>query len=46
MDGFGWVWMGRVSFGMVGLCGLGGLGLVGIIWARWSGISWDGFGLG
>ena len=38
--------MGRVGFGMVGLCGLGGLGLVEIIWARWSGISWDGFGLG
>ena len=38
--------MGRVGFGFVGLCGLGGLGLVGIIWARWSGISWDGFGLG
>jgi len=46
LDGFGWVWMGRVGFGLVGLCGLGGLGLVGIIWARWSGISWDGFGLG
>ena len=46
MDGFGWDWMRRVGFGMVGLCGLGGLGFVGIIWARWSGISWDGFGLG